>query len=689
MGVMNSIRERAGGLMVGVLVVAFGGLWALQDSGAFDAVGLGPDGRTIGEVDGVAIEGELYNRALQQQLDAYQQQGLELTPTVQRQIEDRLFDQFVDNAIVEREMDRLGIQVTDDEVFELITGPNPDPLIAQVFPDGNGGVDRAALQQVVEDPQFAEQLQAIEEQVRRNRRQAKLSALITATTRVTPAEVRAEFVRQNRRANAQLVGLRYAAVPDDQVEVSESDLRDYYRDNIEDFEREASYSVEYVSFDKTPSAADSTRATDELDALVDDFRQAPDPVAFARRHSFGAAVAPEYVGAGDLPPALATAVYRDLEEGRVVGPVVGGGEAYLARITGVREGDATAVRARHILLPVDAEARAEEVRQQIASGELTFAQAARQFSTDPGSRAQGGDLGWFGEGRMVEEFQEAAFNAPIGQVIGPVESQFGQHLILVENRSSAEVELVQISRPVEADFARVLGEAEDFAAFIELEDRDFAEEAAERGKTPTPVEVTEGGAIPGLEVGRDFFRFLRGADEGQVSEPFDAGDSFVVARLVDRREAGPTPFEEVQGQIEAAVLTERKRAVQAAALRQAAEGGASLSAIASAVGADIETVQDLSMQGGVLPGYGVEPRAVGAIFGLRPGQRSGVIEGDQAAFVVRTTALRGGTEAELTENVREQLAAQLLQRKRSRAVQAWLQGLRDAAEVEDFRTDVL
>merc|ERR1711960_105022 len=137
---------------------------------------MGPDGRTIGEVDGIAIEGELYNRAVEQQLDAYQAQGLEVTGSQQRQIEDRVFDSFVDNALVEREMDRLGVQVTDEEVFALITGDTPDPLIAQVFPDGNGGVDRAALQQVVEDPngEFIDQLQAIEEQVRRNRRQAKL-----------------------------------------------------------------------------------------------------------------------------------------------------------------------------------------------------------------------------------------------------------------------------------------------------------------------------------------------------------------------------------------------------------------------------------------------------------------------------------------------------------------------------------
>ena len=690
MGVMNSIRERAGGFLVGVLVVAFGGLWALQDSGAFDAVGLGPDGRTVGEVDGDPIEGELYQRAVDQQLDAYQAQGLEVTGALQRQIEDRVFDSLVDNALVEREMDRLGVEVTDDEVFDLITGPTPDPLIAQVFPDGNGGVDRAALQQVVEDPQFGEQLQAIEEQVRRNRRQAKLSALITATTRVTPAELRSEFVRQNRRATAQIVALRYASVPDDQVDVSEDDYRAYYRENVDDFEREASYSVEYVAFDKAPTAADSARATDELAGLVSGFRSAPDAVAYARRNSFGAAVDPEFVGAGDLPAELATAVYADLTEGRVVGPVVAGDQAIVARITGVRDGDATAVRARHILFPQGAADQAREVRQRIESGELSFAAAARQYSTDRSNKDQGGDLGWFGEGRMVPAFEEAAFAAPEGQVVGPVESNFGQHLILVEDRATSEVELVQVARPVEADFARVLGEAEDFAAFIELEDRDFAEEAQERGIAPTPIEVTDDQPqVPGLDLGRDFFRFLRRADEGQVSEPFDAGGSFVVARLVERREAGPAPFEEVQGQIEAAVLNEKKKAVQVAALEQALAGGSSLAAVASAAGTDVETVSDLSMAEGTVPGYGVEPSAVGAAFGLRPGQQSGVVEGEQAAFVVRTTALTGGTDAELTAEARDLLREQLLQRKRSRVLQAWLQGLRDEAEVDDLRNDVL
>ena len=690
MGLMTSIRERAGGAMVGVLVVAFGGLWALQDSGAFDTVGMGRDGRTIGEVDGERIDGELYNRALQQQVQAYQQQGIPVSNALQRQLEDQTFDQLIDATLVEREMDRFGIEVTDDEVFELITGPTPDPLIAQIFPNGQGGVDRVALQQVVEDPTYAEQLTAVEEQVRRNRRQAKLTALLTASVRATPAEVMDEFVRQNRKATAQFVALRYADIPDAQVEVTEDDLDDYYRANREDYERPASYSVEYVLFDKAPTADDSARATRELQSLRGDFAEAPEPVAFARRNSFGEAIDPQFVGAGELPSELSAAVFQNPEAGRVIGPVVAGDQAVLARIMDVRESDNPSIRARHILLPAGQEAQAREIQDRIQRGDITFEQAARQFSTDESNKGRGGDLGWFSRGRMVAAFENAAFGAPVGNVIGPVTTEFGVHLIRVEDRATQEVELVQITRPVEGDYDRVMEQAQDFEAFLELEGQDFAEAAAEQGIAPTQIQVTEEQAfVPGLEVGREFIRFLRRADEGDVSEPMDAGSGFIVVRLVDETEEGVAPLDEVRSQVESAVLLEKKREAQVARLRETLDGVPTLPGLSQALDTEVETVQDIVLANPTVPGYGSEPRAVGAIFGLQPGQRSGVIEGDQAAFVIRTARLVGGTEAELTDETRDQLRQQVVQRKRQRVVQAWLADLRDRADVEDYRNDLL
>ena len=93
------------------------------------------------------------------------------------------------------------------------------------------------------------------------------------------------------------------------------------------------------------------------------------------------------------------------------------------------------VSAKHIL--VDSEDVCNEILAQIQNGEKTFEDAAKESSTCP-SGQQGGDLGEFGKGQMVKEFEEAAFAAEIGAIVGPVQTQFGFHLIKVEAKSEAE-----------------------------------------------------------------------------------------------------------------------------------------------------------------------------------------------------------------------------------------------------------
>lgn len=89
------------------------------------------------------------------------------------------------------------------------------------------------------------------------------------------------------------------------------------------------------------------------------------------------------------------------------------------------------VRARHIL--VDTEEEAKELAQKIAAG-ADFATLAKENSKDPGSKQNGGDLGYFGRGQMVGTFEVAAFALKPGEVSKPVKSQFGWHLIKVEDR---------------------------------------------------------------------------------------------------------------------------------------------------------------------------------------------------------------------------------------------------------------
>ena len=95
------------------------------------------------------------------------------------------------------------------------------------------------------------------------------------------------------------------------------------------------------------------------------------------------------------------------------------------------------VQAKHIL--VEDEDKCTDILNSIVSGELSFEEAAKQHSTCP-SGQQGGDLGEFGHGQMVKEFDEAAFAAEPGKVVGPVKTQFGYHLIRVEKKNEAEVQ---------------------------------------------------------------------------------------------------------------------------------------------------------------------------------------------------------------------------------------------------------
>lgn len=94
------------------------------------------------------------------------------------------------------------------------------------------------------------------------------------------------------------------------------------------------------------------------------------------------------------------------------------------------------VSAKHILL--DSEDKLKEIREDILSGKKSFEQSASEYSTCPSSE-QGGDLGSFSKGMMVPEFEEAAFNLPVGEVSEPVKTQFGFHLIKVASKNSAVV----------------------------------------------------------------------------------------------------------------------------------------------------------------------------------------------------------------------------------------------------------
>lgn len=133
------------------------------------------------------------------------------------------------------------------------------------------------------------------------------------------------------------------------------------------------------------------------------------------------------------------------------------------------------VRARHILVPTIEEA--QSIRAEIEGGR-SFEDAAAEYGTD-GTRATGGDLGYFSTGMMVEPFEQAAFALEIGQLSEPVESQFGWHLIQLEDRRVASPPTLDEVRPQVAqqvlydNFARIVGDLKQ-SAEVDISDPELA-----------------------------------------------------------------------------------------------------------------------------------------------------------------------------------------------------------------------
>jgi peptidyl-prolyl cis-trans isomerase C len=121
---------------------------------------------------------------------------------------------------------------------------------------------------------------------------------------------------------------------------------------------------------------------------------------------------------------------------------------------------------RHILFNKDQKAKAEEVKGQLQDGG-DFAQLAREFSQDPGSAEQGGDLGCLGRGETVPNFEEAVFGAGQGEIVGPVETEFGYHIIEV---TDIQEEATQPLSEVEAQIRDQLtteAQTEEFTAWLQ------------------------------------------------------------------------------------------------------------------------------------------------------------------------------------------------------------------------------
>lgn len=273
--------------------------------------------------------------------------------------------------------------------------------------------------------------------------------------------------------------------------------------------------------------------------------------------------------------------------------------------------------ARHILIRVapdateedgaEAEARANGVAA-IARQGADFSELAAIHSEDPGSKDNGGDLGWFGRGRMVEEFEDAVFSAKPGEIIGPVRSQFGYHIIRVEafrpehQQPFEEVEEQVRSRVVEG---RAAAEAEARATVLanRLETEQPETEAQWQAIADEDEAVAlnqslpfdAGTSIPGASEDAGLADEAFAAAVGDIHGPVAAPRGWIVWQLKAIRPAGIPPFEDVRSEVEQTLRRERALALTEEEGRLLAERwrlGEDGVALAAGIGSTVTEARD-------------------------------------------------------------------------------------------------
>jgi peptidyl-prolyl cis-trans isomerase D len=321
------------------------------------------------------------------------------------------------------------------------------------------------------------------------------------------------------------------------------------------------------------------------------------------------------------------------------------------------------VHARHILIKPktedeagwhEAQNRVREIAIRAQLKGADFAALAREVSDDTGTKASGGDLGWFGKGRMVKEFEDAAFALKEGQVSGPVKSQFGYHIIKLEGRRPSGVRpLDEVRNQIRDKLAEGLADAEGSRRATALREkidaaklttetqwRTLADDVVTSNMTPW---FGKGEAIPGLGRDPELLDEATAAKEGFIGGPRRSARGWVIYRVAQTRAAGTTPFEEAKDE----ALDAAKRAKAIEIIRTDLEAKraslltASLETAAPTVGGTFQHVPE-HRRGSPMPGLGTTDQLEDAIFATPVQALTPVVViGERGVAVARVTAKKG------------------------------------------------
>lgn len=336
-----------------------------------------------------------------------------------------------------------------------------------------------------------------------------------------------------------------------------------------------------------------------------------------------------------------------------------------------------------------------EIKSEMSAEDADLNSIARRESEDPSAQENGGDLGYFESGAMVKPFSDAAFAANIGDVIGPVKTQFGYHVIKVLDKKVEDgkdkVRAVHVLKELVTggdtyEIAR--SSADELGAAAKKVGLDIA--ADNNGvtlKETAAIAQNDQGIIPGLGTLQTAMVWAFSAEKDDVSEVFYNNTGYYVIKVEDVSPAGFRSLEDVKNVCKSRVETQKRKDMAKAYAESIASqinNSSDFNALAANDNKLLADTTDFFGYSVTVAKIGRAPNVVAKAFSMALNETSGILETDRGYYFIRVTDRKDFDETAY-EAQRTTLRNQLVAQKSRSLFREWVAKLKDKSEIEDLR----
>jgi peptidyl-prolyl cis-trans isomerase D len=702
MGIIGSIRKHSGWAVaiVGIAIVAFI---------VGDLTKNGGDIPDMGKVNKETMTSQRFNELVAEREQDYrmQKQTSQVPADEEMRIRESVWEQFVEETLMEEQTSKLGLCVTSAEMRDMYTGKFIHPYVRQSFTDPTTGqFDQNQVAYWIEhfdqiDTTRRLQWIELEKAVRLERENQKYNTLISAGFYMPEAIAAKVAEYGSNTTNVRVAAQMYRDLADEEVQLTDADFEKYYNEHKAEFVVTDEWrDLKFVTFPVVPTAEDLAEIEKDVNKTWEDFQNTPDnEVAFFVNAVSDRPYDSSYVKASSLRAPFDSIVAASVA-GSLIAPRMVDGNWMMAKVvkTDVRP---DSLRASVVyVLNENAQrygssaTRSAEQSKQLADSvlallkgnKMTMEQAVEQYSDDPQKAEKMGDMDWQLDGNYGFLNEQLLAN-PVGSYFVLDDPRgIGQLVVKVTGKTPAtkKYRVAMITRAITPSSATNRAKYTEASRFAS-QNRTLAafEDAAREGNMQVrdAQQVTMmADRIVGIAGSRNIVQWAYNEDTkvGDVADQvYECDGQFVVVALSDIFKKGYATLEQVRPMIEQQVRIEKKAELLMARAEEAQKAVKDINSIAVSLKVTVDTIDSVSFADNSFGRYGMEPKVLGAVAASKEGL-VGPVKGTWGVYTVQIDSK--APRATQTETVKAQLEQPLYYKTRMVS-----QVLRQKAKIVDQR----